>query len=58
MRYRIVGNHTVDGVAPGGHVTVTDKGRARMLVRAGHLAPDPVKTAKKAAKKSASKDKG
>lgn len=38
-RFQVVGNHTVDGVAPGGTLTVPDEVRARRLVRAGHLAP-------------------
>lgn len=39
MRYEVVGNHPVGGVEPGGHVTVDDPTRARLLVRGGHLAP-------------------
>lgn len=39
MRYRVVGDHVQDGVAPGGYVHIDDERRARRLVRAGHLAP-------------------
>lgn len=38
-RYRVVGNHTFDGVAPGRLVTVDDPIRAHRLIRAGTLAP-------------------
>lgn len=42
MRYKIVGNHKIDGVAPGGSVKIDDPDRARHLIRAGHLAaPKP-----------------
>lgn len=48
--YKVVGNHTVEGVEPGKTVKIDDEARARRLVRAGHL--EPVK-AKKATKKKA-----
>lgn len=38
-KYKVVGNHMVDGAKPGRTVTVEDETRARLLVRAGHLAP-------------------
>ncbi len=36
--YTVVGHRVVDGVAPGGTVTITDDARASGLVTAGHLA--------------------
>lgn len=42
MRYKVVGNHAVDGVGTGGSVVIDDPDRARYLIRAGHLAkPKP-----------------
>lgn len=43
-RYRVVGNHAVEGVEPGGTVKIPGPpcrkvGRARRLFRAGHIAP-------------------
>lgn len=38
-KFKVVGNHTVDGAKPGKTVTIDDETRARRLVRAGHLAP-------------------
>lgn len=38
-KFKVIGNHSIDGVRPGRTVTVDDPARARRLVRAGHLAP-------------------
>lgn len=47
-RYKVVGNHAVDGVEPGGTVEIDDDARARYLARAGHVAkPKPPKVDKK-----------
>lgn len=43
MKYRIVGNHSIDGIEPGKTVDIADEQRARRLVRAGHLEPKPTK---------------
>lgn len=37
MRFKVVGNHEVDGVATGGTVVIDDEARARWLTRAGHI---------------------
>lgn len=44
-KFKVVGNHMVDGVKPGGTVEVDDE-RGRKLQRAGHLEPVPVKVPK------------
>lgn len=45
MRYKVVGNHKIDGVPPGGRVKIEDEARARYLLRAGHIAaPAPKPT--------------
>lgn len=47
-RYKVVGNHAVDGVEPGGTVVIDDDAKARYLARAGHIAkPKPPKVDKK-----------
>lgn len=39
MRFKVVGNHTVSGVAPGRTVELDpDDPRTKALVKAGHLA--------------------
>lgn len=39
MRFKVVGNHAVDGVPPGRRVVIDDPERARWLTRAGHVRP-------------------
>jgi hypothetical protein len=52
MRYKVIGNRTVAGVEPGGHVNF-DKNLAttRALIKAGHLEAI-AEPAKKATKKT------
>lgn len=52
-RFKVVGNHAVDGVAPGGTVTIDDDVQAAQLVRSGHL--KPVAAKKPAARKQPAK---
>lgn len=41
-RYKVVGNHAIDGVPPGKYVVIDDEKRARAFIRAGHVAaPKP-----------------
>ena len=41
-RYKVVGNHAIDGVPPGKFVVIDDEKRARAFIRAGHVvAPKP-----------------
>ncbi len=38
-RFKVVGNHRVDGVEPGGTVEIEDEGRIAALVVGGHIQP-------------------
>lgn len=45
MRFKVIGNHPIGGVEPGGIVELDeDDPRTTALLRAGHLAAQPKKT--------------